>query len=374
MSIKGKPLTLSRVLLVVCLSGMVLGNTHGTLTISSAQETQVGSGDSSAKPVADADQKSTAEAEANAETSQPAEVNSEAELEPPESEIDGGKLPPTNETVELSVEPGTQPLLPADRPAWIGADPDYSGEVHRLYVGSTAVTDPEEVDTALDVPLLAALRNYLDDQVLNSLGAADGLNLNEAFIRRNLIPDPEGVVLKLNTSGEPMYQKWVAVEVTPTQRDMFRQWYREAVQRDRMKPLVASLAGLLGLVGLTHLLLRRKHGLPSSQPLVNPELEVKADKMAKATKRASRLWAPLIFMGGIFFLLVLLGTPLLVVSKKSLDREFVEEFKNHLPQSVVVDVQVGDDVQTTSVKRGNQQELIFESNGQQIIQRVQRVR
>lgn len=374
MSIKGKPLTLSRVLLVVCLSGMVLGNTHGTLTISSAQETQVGSGDSSAKPVADADQKSTAEAEANAETSQPAEVNSEAELEPPESEIDGGKLPPTNETVELSVEPGTQPLLPADRPAWIGADPDYSGEVHRLYVGSTAVTDPEEVDTALDVPLMAALRNYLDDQVLNSLGAADGLNLNEAFIRRNLIPGPEGVVLKLNTSGEPMYQKWVAVEVTPTQRDMFRQWYREAVQRDRMKPLVASLAGLLGLVGLTHLLLRRKHGLPSSQPLVNPELEVKADKMAKATKRASRLWAPLIFMGGIFFLLVLLGTPLLVVSKKSLDREFVEEFKNHLPQSVVVDVQVGDDVQTTSVKRGNQQELIFESNGQQIIQRVQRVR
>lgn len=374
MSIKGKPLKLSRVLLVVCLSGMVLGNTHCTLAISSAQETQVGSGDGSAKSVADADQKSTAEAEANAETSLPAEVNSEAELEPPESAIDGGKLPPTNETVELSVEPGTQPLLPADRPAWIGADPDYSGEVHRLYVGSTAVTDPEEVDPALDVPLLAALRNYLDDQVLNSLGAADGLNLNEAFIRRNLIPDPEGVVLKLNTSGEPMYQKWVAVEVTPTQRDMFRQWYREAVQRDRMKPLVASLAGLLGLVGVTHLLLRRKHGLPSSQPLVSPDLEVKADKMAKTTKRASRLWAPLIFMGGIFFLLVLLGTPLLFVTKKSLDREFVEEFKNHLPQSVVVDVQVGDDVQTTSVKRGNQQELIFESNGQQIIQRVQRVR
>lgn len=171
------------------------------------------------------------------------------------------------EPVQLSVQPGTQPVLPVDRPAWIGADPDYSSDVHRIYVASTAVSDPEDADSALDAPLLAALRTYTDEQILKQHQASDDLDLTSDFIRKNMVVADSSVVLKLNTGSEPMYQKWVTVEVTPEQRALLHQWHRESIQVQRLAPLGLGLAAILGFVGAGHLLFRRKHGLATSQPL-----------------------------------------------------------------------------------------------------------
>ncbi len=175
----------------------------------------------------------------------------------------------------LSVEPGSQPLLPKDRPAWVGAEADYTDDTHRLFVGSIPVADQDRADRALDEPLLAALGTYVSDQVLQDPTITDvvrKLQLPNSYIRKNLINDPEGYMLEITTSNGPMYQKWVALEITPPQRRQLEAWYREAEQRDRIFPLGAGLAAVVGLVGLSHLVLRRKSGISSTRPLAKEAL------------------------------------------------------------------------------------------------------
>ncbi|MFN3190057.1 MAG: hypothetical protein ACE361_05995 [Aureliella sp.] len=211
-----------------------------------------------------------------------------------------GDQPKSDEVVELSVEPGTEPVLPEDVPAWIMAKPDYSTEVHRIVVDSEVVGDPDEVDAALDRRLVAAVKNYIDDKVFNARGESDILDVDARFIRRNLINDAQGEVLELNASGEPMFKKWVMVEITPEQREYFQQKHRESMQLGRLAPLTAGLVALLGVVGFSHLLLRRKHGLATAQPLAGDGLV--ANPVSAATKRSG---------GGILGFL-LLGFGLLV--------------------------------------------------------------
>jgi len=47
---------------------------------------------------------------------------------------------------QLSVAPSHQAMLPADRPAWVGAAPDVSTTQHRLFVGSFPTAFVEQVD------------------------------------------------------------------------------------------------------------------------------------------------------------------------------------------------------------------------------------
>ena len=179
------------------------------------------------------------------------------------------KSAPAADTVRtLSVEPGVRPILPEDRPAWVGASPDYSSEQHRLYVGSLPTSDESDADEALNEPLLAAIRNYIDQEVINEHAAAFQMPVDGDFIRKNLIDDPKGYVCELSTSQGPMYQKWVTVRVTPEQRELFKRWHVEAAQRKRLAPLGVGLVSALALVSASHLVLRRRHGAPA-MPLVN---------------------------------------------------------------------------------------------------------
>ncbi len=77
----------------------------------------------------------------------------------------------------LSVEPGNQSLLPADKPAWVGAAPDYSTSQHYLYVGSLPTHEANETDAALDEPLVATVRNYIEQEVIQEPNSANEMPL-----------------------------------------------------------------------------------------------------------------------------------------------------------------------------------------------------
>lgn len=231
------------------------------------------------------------------------EVSSEAEI---------GKLIPNHElhtapseapkadpesVRTLSVEPGVRPMLPADRPAWVGASPDYSSPQHRLYIGSLPTTDERDADEALDEPLMATVRNYIDQEVVNQVGASFKMPVDAAFIRRNLIDDPAGYVCELTTSQGSMFQKWVTVRVTPEQRELFTKWHTEAAQRTRLAPIGLGLVSVLALVSLTHMVLRR-HGA-SPLPLVNQH----ATEPAVAV-RTSRSWTALKVLGFLVLMMI----------------------------------------------------------------------
>jgi len=204
----------------------------------------------------------------------------------------------------LSVEPGSRPILPADRPAWVGAAPDLSSAQHHLYVGSLPTLNESDADEALDEPLVAAVRNYIDQEVINRVGAADQMPVDADFIRRNLLDDPAGYVCELATSQGAMFQKWVTVRVTPEQRELFQQWHTEASQRARLAPLGLGLVSVLALVSLSHMVLRRRHGtiaLPSvNQRVSEPPVAVRRSRSGTILKLMA--CGALLTLSALFFL------------------------------------------------------------------------
>ncbi len=161
-------------------------------------------------------------------------------------------------TRPLSVEPGKQPLLPADRPAWVAAPPDLSSAVHRLFVGSELVGDPQEADRGLDGPLVQSLRKYIDEQITERPGMADRIDITADFIRKNLMQPDVSYVAELSTSVGPMYQKWVILEITPEQREILRGMVVATIQRERFAPIGLGAFGVLAAIALVHWLSRRR--------------------------------------------------------------------------------------------------------------------
>ena len=162
---------------------------------------------------------------------------------------------------ELSVEPGLAPLLPSDAPAWISTSLDLNAHVHRLPVGGPIAEDEAHAARDMDEALLAAVRRYIDEHIAHRRGAAASMpQVTADFIWKNLVDEPQGYVARLTTTSLPMYQKWVLISITPEQRDIMEQWGRQALQRQRLAPLGAGTLGVLGCVGMAHLLLSfRRH-------------------------------------------------------------------------------------------------------------------
>ncbi len=186
---------------------------------------------------------------------------------------------------ELSVEPGSQPLLPEDAPAWVGAPANASGDVHYLYVSGQIADSESEAAELIDDELVAAVCRYTDQTLLDTastgshpgelgrdLEATERLASRAAgllrkkvtadFIWKNMVDDPTGYTARLNVSGIPMFQKWITVSITPEQRAMIMRWDREARQSARLAPVGVGVLGLLGSVGLLHLIIRGRKPRP----------------------------------------------------------------------------------------------------------------
>ncbi len=234
-------------------------------------------------------------AEKTAATGVTSEISTTAELDELATRSSSLKAAQPNKTNpdevrNLSVEPGMRPLLPADRPAWVGAPPDLSSHQHFLYVGSIPVSNEAEAEAALDESLVAAVHTYVDDEVTQRVGSAQDMPIEVDYIRKNLIDDSSGYMAELTTSEGPMYQKWVTVRITPEQREQFRAWHKQAVQRERLAPLGTVLFLLIGAVGLTHVVLRRWHG-PLNLPAVNHQTVVEPlPAMASSGGSLTWLW------------------------------------------------------------------------------------
>jgi len=250
----------------------------------------------------------------------PSEVTSDTDIgtlipidEPSAESVASKKTKADPENVRtLSVEPGVRPMLPKDRPAWVGASPDFTSDQHFLYVGSLPTTNRSEADEALDEPLIAAVRDYIDQAVVNQLGAANSMPVTAEFIRRNLIDNPEGYECELTTGQDPLFQKWVTVRITPEQRGLFRQWNTEAIQRSRLAPLSVGLVAVLSVISLSHVVLRRFRGI-SPLAMVNQQLPEKvASRKTRTRSTAAKLMFFALLISAVAFAFLL---PLFALTK-----------------------------------------------------------
>jgi hypothetical protein len=107
--------------------------------------------------------------------------------------------------------------------------------------------------------LVEAVQSYVSSLLRDDrAGTLVADRLTPSFIRTNLLDDSKSYVAEMNTSAGPMYQKWVMVEVSPKQQEQITIWYSQTIQRQRVFPLAVAVAGLLSLVGASHLVLRRR--------------------------------------------------------------------------------------------------------------------
>ncbi len=173
--------------------------------------------------------------------------------------------PAPAEVRELSVEPAAEkrPMLPPDRPAWVGAPNDTSERVHRLYVASFTADSREavEADDMLDEPMVAAVRHYLNDTVFRTEKAGrwiGQLPISAEFVRNNLLDHSTNYVAAMTTQSGTEYQKWVILQVTPEQREYFAQQLHEYKQRERLAVLGVGLASVLGVTGLANMAFNRR--------------------------------------------------------------------------------------------------------------------
>ncbi len=168
----------------------------------------------------------------------------------------------------LSVEPSSS-LLPADRPSWIGSEPDFKSSTHRFVVASIPTAREDEVDVNLDASLVEALSSYVVEQLGDDrAGYLLASHLSSAFIRTNYVDDKTSYTAELSTTGGSMYQKWVMVEISPEQQELLKTWYQERIQRERIVPLAVAFVGFLGLVGITNLWFRRSASRNPQAPMM----------------------------------------------------------------------------------------------------------
>lgn len=205
----------------------------------------------------------TVKAATNVETASSAEVVTTEQVE----QLADKPAAPT-EVRELSVEPvlETRPMLPADRPAWVGAPNDTSERIHRLYVASfTANTAAEvEADEMLDDPMVAAVQRYLAETLFPNDESLP-LPVTAEFVRHNLLDKSTSYVAAMTTQSGTEYQKWVVLQVTPEHRDYFTRQLREHKQRHRLAALGTGLAGLLGIAAMMNFgFNRRRRRYPDS--------------------------------------------------------------------------------------------------------------
>lgn len=228
---------------------------------------------------------------AEPESEDPASSGFERDVPPPTPADAQSQAPAVR---ELSVPLETKPLLPEDRPAWVGAAPDLSTSTHRLFVGSYPTASPEDADAALDQPLVAAVNAYLDSDVLKN-GTSLNLHLTPQFIRTHLIDPSSEYMAELSTSEGSMYQKWVVLTVTPEQRAQFESMLQAHEQEKRLVTLGVGVLGLVGLAGAANLLftsLRRRSAgteaaLPPGTVSILPEGALPATPVAKRGGRGT---------------------------------------------------------------------------------------
>ena len=221
------------------------------------------------QPAAPAVDKQQQENELAASDDQPpavaAEVVAESDIAASHSEPQPAQQPSASAEAtepatqrELSVPPLAQPYYPEDMPAWTKAPAGYENDQYVVAVGSIPTVEKEDADDALDEQLLASLYRFIDDQLIEpgaSWRVRDRVTVD--YIRTNLIDDPLGYTVQLQTSSGPMYQKWVQLIVSKEQQQQLREWHREAIQRERIVPLGLGMVGLLTLVSGFHVLMRR---------------------------------------------------------------------------------------------------------------------
>jgi len=104
--------------------------------------------------------------------------------------------------------------------------------------------------------------------------------------------------------GGKMYEKWVSLEIHTEQRANFERMRAGATQRSRIPIVLLCLLGVVGVMGTSHLFLRRGSSLPTQEPLAGQDLvpQQTPARQSRGNAGMASVVIGLIFMGGVILI------------------------------------------------------------------------
>lgn len=147
------------------------------------------------------------------------------------------------------------PILPADRPDWVGRSSLETGRDHFVSVGSFPDISYEKSLVSLDESLMKEARKYVDEQILHQEGAAEQLSqLDIDWIKANWVVPNQEYDAAFDSASSVYHQAWVELKISERDRRMVEHWWKDIVRHERAKKLGGGMAVAVAGVGMLHLL------------------------------------------------------------------------------------------------------------------------
>ena len=144
---------------------------------------------------------------------------------------------------EIEVVPNSV-IIPPGRPAWVDSEPDYSSDVHTLYVGSGPFVSVAEANRALDKALEEATNDYVVEQLGSSFAKKilgyDAAKIKKRFVQKDLYREV------ITVSVGPMHQVHALLKFEPKFRaDLEQRWAKVRGTSRLVQTGLFSAGGLL---------------------------------------------------------------------------------------------------------------------------------
>ncbi len=172
---------------------------------------------------------------------------------------------------DLSVAPLQQTVFPDDRPHWIEAEPDLTGQVHHWPVVSSPALTPEASQQNLEVQSLVAVEAYLEQHLAGYSVDRHGALFDQEYVQRHLLDGDQHYHGMVTTSSGPMHEHAVQLRFDPDFRREAEARFQNIELEARLAILAVlgggSLAALLGVSTLLKMVARVRRLRPVNRTI-----------------------------------------------------------------------------------------------------------
>ncbi|MFO0923141.1 MAG: hypothetical protein U0905_11710 [Pirellulales bacterium] len=184
------------------------------------------------------------------------DVTVKAEIASLEANENGSPKTIVSEDFSLDRQPANaSPLLPADRPDWVGRAHFVDGTTHFISVGALPDESLNKSKASLDESILKEVRKYVNENILHEEDGAEQLEpLTLSWIKSRCLVKGHEYDVQFDSNTTTYHQAWVELKLSDRDRKTIEHWWKDIQRHERAKKLGGGMAVAVAGIGVCHLL------------------------------------------------------------------------------------------------------------------------
>lgn len=184
------------------------------------------------------------------------DVTVKAEIASLEANEGGSPKIIVSEDFSLDRQPtNASPLLPADRPDWVGRAHFVDGTTHFISVGALPDESLNKSKASLDESILKEVRKYVNEHILHEEEGAEQLEpLTLSWIKSRCLVKGHEYDVQFDSNATTYHQAWVELKLSDRDRKTIEHWWKDIQRHERAKKLGGGMAVAVAGIGVCHLL------------------------------------------------------------------------------------------------------------------------